>query len=493
MMGVTRANFYLSWIITQGIVGFLSALLVVLMSLSLFEYSNKFFIFLYFLFYAWSLIPYCLIVTALFSKASTAATWGSLFFIGTSFIRLAVSSFGVSKTTMFLSAFVPSIAFSQGFAVIAQLEANEVGVTLATVGSTVNGTTFGRVLGMYLLGTLLLTLVFLYLDRVMPSEYGQRLHPLFFLFPQWWRRGQHRYQTLGGASEEDVELGPLASASHVEPLSDEQASLVRGGKSISVRNLCKLYGNKVAIESLTVDVFVGQVTTLLGHNGAGKTTLLGILTGLLEASSGEGSVLGCDIGREMDKIRRSLGFCPQQNVLFPELTVLEHLMLFSRIKTGDTLKGSALREHCLKVATEIGLADKVATHSSKLSGGQKRKLCVGNAVVGDGDVILMDEPSSGMDPTARHNLWDYILRLRRNPRKLIILCTHYMEEAEAVSDRVVMLADGHVACAGSPLFLKRFYNVGYSLSVVAEPGFEELPENCRTVVRSAVPDAKEVI
>ncbi|KAL0339674.1 UNVERIFIED_CONTAM: ABC transporter A family member 1 [Sesamum radiatum] len=163
----------------------------------------------------------------------------------------------------------------------------------------------------------------------------------------------------------------------------------------------------------------------------------------------------------LDEIRQSLGVCPQYDILFPELTVKEHLEIFANIK--------GVNEDCLEnvateMAEEVGLADKLNTFVRALSGGMRRKLSLGIALIGNSKVIILDEPTSGMDPYSMRLTWQLIKRIKKG--RIILLTTHSMDEADALGDRIAIMANGSLKCCGSSFFLKQQYGVGYTLTLV---------------------------
>ncbi|KAJ8939521.1 hypothetical protein NQ314_011088, partial [Rhamnusium bicolor] len=196
-------------------------------------------------------------------------------------------------------------------------------------------------------------------------------------------------------------------------------------------------------------MYEGQITVLLGHNGAGKTTTMSMLTGMINPTSGTAKVNGYDIRTDMEEVRNSLGLCPQHNIIFDELTVSEHLYFFSKLKglSKDEIKAEIDKYRNSK--------------SSTLSGGMKRKLCVGMALCGNSKVVMLDEPTAGMDPSARRALWD-LLQCQKEGRTLL-LTTHFMDEADLLGDRIAIMAGGELKCCGSSFFLKKKYGAGYSL------------------------------
>ena len=166
---------------------------------------------------------------------------------------------------------------------------------------------------------------------------------------------------------------------------------------------------------------------------------MNVLTGMLSASGGSAIINGYDIENEMSSIRQSLGLCPQHNMLFSDLTVHEHLVFFSMLK-GTSMKDAKLQAH--EYIEQLDFIVKTNAKADTLSGGMKRKLHLGIALVGDSKVVMLDEPTSGMDPEARRYMWDLLIGLKKN--RTILLTTHFMEEADVLGDRVVIMSHGKV-------------------------------------------------
>jgi len=207
---------------------------------------------------------------------------------------------------------------------------------------------------------------------------------------------------------------------------------------LQLRNLVKVYDNGLkAVDNLSLSMYKDQIFALLGPNGAGKTSTISMITGLYEATNGTAEVFGINIFEEMDQIRETLGVCPQFNVLFDQLTPEEHFDIFCEFKGVPRNE----RSQQIKSMLEDVDLDKQSTLLSKnLSGGQKRKVNVGIALLGGSKIVLLDEPSSGLDPTARRRLWDMLKRHKQD--RIIILTTHFMEEADILGDRIAIMTKG---------------------------------------------------
>jgi ABC-2 type transport system ATP-binding protein len=210
---------------------------------------------------------------------------------------------------------------------------------------------------------------------------------------------------------------------------------------ISIRGLTKSYGDVEAVRGIDLEVRAGEVFAFLGPNGAGKTTTVEILEGYRERSAGEVSVLGEDPERAGRSWRERIGIVLQSCRLDPYLTVTESLSLFAGYYSSPRPVG--------EVIEAIGLEGKAGTRTGKLSGGQQRRLDVGMALVGDPELLFLDEPTTGFDPSARRQAWEAIAGLRELG-KTVFLTTHYMDEAQHLADRVAIIAGGEVVARGTP-------------------------------------------
>ena len=217
--------------------------------------------------------------------------------------------------------------------------------------------------------------------------------------------------------------------------------------SIRVKNLTKVFPPNIrANDNLTFQVFKGEVFGVLGPNGAGKTTLIRQLTGQLRPTSGYINVLGIDVVKDPQAVKPFISVCPQETAIVEHLTVFEHLYYFARLK--GLRKQDALRE--VKEVMELFRLKEYGNRLvSGLSGGLKRRLIVAQAFIGDADIIFLDEPTTGLDPASRRDVWSVIQRFR-SEGKTIVLTTHYLEEAEKLCSRVMFLNKGKMVSIGTP-------------------------------------------
>ena len=210
---------------------------------------------------------------------------------------------------------------------------------------------------------------------------------------------------------------------------------------IKVKNLRKSYGSLRAVDGISFEVRPGEIYGLLGPNGAGKTTTIEMLVGLRTRDSGTVDILGYDPQVTPEKVKMDIGVQLQSPAVFPRLTVLELVELFASFYR-DPLPAD-------QVIEMVGLTDKKKAQSKKLSGGQMHRLAIALAIVSNGRIIFLDEPTTGLDPQARRNLWEVILELKKSG-KAVFLTTHYMDEAEKLCDWVAIVDQGRIIAEGHP-------------------------------------------
>ncbi|GAA4899746.1 lipooligosaccharide transport system ATP-binding protein [Stackebrandtia albiflava] len=215
---------------------------------------------------------------------------------------------------------------------------------------------------------------------------------------------------------------------------------------ISARNLVKRYGDATAVAGVDLTVSRGEAFGFLGPNGAGKSTTMRMIGCVSEPTSGELKVLGMDTVTEGDRIRARLGVVPQEDTLDTELTVFENLVIYARY---FGIKYGVARERARELLEFVRLSDRADKLVESLSGGMKRRLTIARALVNEPDVIMLDEPTTGLDPQARHLVWERLFQLKQRGIT-IILTTHYMDEAEQLCDRLVIMDGGRIASEGSP-------------------------------------------
>jgi ABC-2 type transport system ATP-binding protein len=210
---------------------------------------------------------------------------------------------------------------------------------------------------------------------------------------------------------------------------------------ISVKNLVKNYGNFQAVKAISFDVFKGEIFGLLGPNGAGKSTTLEIIETLRTKTSGKVTVAGFDLDSQPNEIKKMIGVQLQTSGFYPNLNLKELIHLFSGLYNREV--------EPLELLRMVNLEDKAKNKYKQLSGGQKQRFSIATTLINDPSLIFLDEPTTGLDPQARRNLWDLIKDIR-GKGTTVILTTHYMDEAEALCDRVAIIDSGNIIALDSP-------------------------------------------
>ncbi|HVE96711.1 MAG TPA: ABC transporter ATP-binding protein, partial [Pseudonocardiaceae bacterium] len=235
---------------------------------------------------------------------------------------------------------------------------------------------------------------------------------------------------------------------------------------VQTRGLRKRFGSVEAVRGIDVDVWPGETFGFLGLNGAGKSSTMRMIACVSSRSAGELQVLGMDPDTEGPTIRARLGVVPQQDNLDIELSVQENLQVYGRY---FGMSRAAVRTKAAELLDFIQLTDRAADPVEPLSGGMKRRLTIARSLINDPELMLLDEPTTGLDPQARHLLWERLFRLKQQGVTLIIT-THYMDEAERLCDRLVVMSGGLIVAEGSPGELIARYSTREVLELRFRPG-----------------------
>jgi len=237
-----------------------------------------------------------------------------------------------------------------------------------------------------------------------------------------------------------------------------------GEPVIEALNLRKTFGDLVAVDGLSFRVESGECFGILGPNGAGKTSTIRMIYGFSPMTAGELKVFGMDIRRRYRQIKSRIGVCQQENNLDPDLTVIQNLEVFAAF---FNIPRREARQRALDLLAFMSLENRKETRAMELSGGMMRRLVIARALINNPDLLILDEPTTGLDPQSRHQVWERLEGLRARGLS-ILLTTHYMDEAARLCDRLIIMDQGKLLVAGSPRDLvKRF--AGLHVVEVAEP------------------------
>ncbi|XP_068511598.1 ATP-binding cassette sub-family A member 9-like isoform X1 [Anas acuta] len=331
------------------------------------------------------------------------------------------------------------------------------------------------------LDSVLYLLLAIYFDKVLPGKYGVPYPPAFFLRPSYWLQRGSRGAGLRAGSKGSHQPVPGCDTEPMPPGFE-------GKDAIRLNNIKKVYKKKdkktEALRGLSLSIYEGQITALLGHSGSGKTALLNLLSGFAKPSAGSATIYNYKVSevQDMEGIQAMVGICPQFNLHFETLTVKENLRLFAHIKG---IQWKETEQEVQKVLVQLDLTGLQDIHADALSGRQKRKLSLAIAILGNPQVLLLDEPTAGLDPCSRHHVWS--LLKERQPGRVILFTTQSMDEADTHADRKAFLSNGRLKCVGSSLYLKRKWGIGYHLRMRINDACD--PEVASSLVRQYIPDA----
>ncbi|XP_057686552.1 phospholipid-transporting ATPase ABCA1-like [Corythoichthys intestinalis] len=475
MNGLKTGTLWLGWFIS-GLVPFLLSILFIFILCKVFTImpsSNGMVIFIFLMAFASATIMQCFLISTFFSNANRAAACGGLLYFCLSFAYIPFMSWqNIPSTTKFLASFLSHVALGFGLRHIINYNQIGDGVQWSSLQSS-DGDPYNLLTCVVMLyvDAFSYATVAWYIDAVFPGEYGVP-KPWNFIFNiNYWRRFPLK---------NDMPVPTVLKLHNKDCIEADPTNLVL---CVSICDLVKIYkkGGKMAVNHLDLKFYEGQITSLLGQNGAGKTTIMSVLIGLFSPTSGTVYIQGMDIRKDIDIIRRTLGFCPQHNVLFDNMTVQDHVWFYGRLRGMSEKEVKAGLNSWLK---DVGLLHKRHVQTKLLSGGMKRKLSVAIAFIGASKVIVLDEPTAGIDPHSRQGIWDILLKYRKG--RTIILATHYMDEAELLADRIAIISQGRLCCCGSLLFLKSKLGVDFTVTLVKEYPILKLELGCFSTNQSNI-------
>lgn len=433
------------------------------------------------LFLGWGLnqISFGFMLTTFFSKARTATIICYLLVIFGILISNVVNAAAYSDSEANSGYLIwPAFAFYRAIYLIGTNCADNLCPQTKDMGT---GSEYSTILIILYLEAIVFTILTGYLDEVLPKEFGVRRSPWFPITEliKKFDKKKHHYERIDKVTISEFEDEDVAQERKlVESLTAEDVDKY----PVIVQRLHKRYDDKVAIEDLCLALPKNETFALLGPNGAGKTTTISILTGLFMPTSGSAYVDGFDIREEMDLIHQVIGICPQFDILWDTLTCFETILFYCRLK-GIPIKNE--KEVAMHSLQQVQLDNAADLQVNELSGGMKRRLSIAISLVGNPSVIFLDEPTTGLDPETRRQLWNVLLEVKKN--KCVILTTHSMEEADILCTRVGIMSLGALRCLGTNIHLKNKFGEGYTLKVNFSPDDEQ---TVIQFIQSILPRAK---
>ncbi|KAI3970659.1 hypothetical protein MKX01_024306 [Papaver californicum] len=500
-MGLYETAYWLSWLTWETVTTFISSLFTVLFGM-MFQFDfflNNNFGVLFFVFFLFqiNMVGLAFLISTFISKASSATTVGfSIFIVG--FLTQLVTTFGFPYTdsTSMIYRIVWSF-FSPNLLAKALKTLGDATATSDDSGISWSGRaqcpvtetdcviTIADIYTWFVATFFLWFLLALYFDNIIPNASGVRKSCFYFLNPGYWTGRGGGKVSEGGICSCTGAIPPLEDTDPDDEDVREEESIVKqqmaeGGNypniAVQIRGLAKTYPGTLdmgfckckrtspyhAVKGLWVNFAKDQLFCLLGPNGAGKTTAIYCLTGNTPVTGGDALIYGFSVRSSvgMSNIRRLIGVCPQFDILWEELSGEEHLHLFASIKG---LPPATIKSVVDKSLAEVKLANAAKVRAGSCSGGMKRRLSVAIALIGDPKLVILDEPTTGMDPITRRHVWDIIENAKKG--RAIVLTTHSMEEADILGDRIAIMAKGKLRCIGTSIRLKSRFGTGFIANV----------------------------
>ncbi|CAK9158689.1 unnamed protein product [Ilex paraguariensis] len=511
MMGLYDTAYWLSWLTWEGVITLLSSLLIVLFGMMFqfdFFLNNEFpVVFLLFFLFQFNMIGLAFMLSAFISKSTSSTTVGfSIFIIG--FLTQLVTTFGfpyndsIAAPFRIVWSFFPPNLLAEALQLLsgATSSPDDPGVSWSRRAKCAPNDTECVItindIYIWLISTFCLWFILaIYFDNIIPNSAGVRKSVFYFLNPGYWTgKGGNKVQEGGICSC----ISSVPQFEHITPddedvLEEENTvkqqvseGVVDQDTAVQIRGLVKIYPGTTkigcckckrtspyhAIKGLWVNFAKDQLFCLLGPNGAGKTTAINCLTGITPVTGGDALIYGDSIRNSvgMSNIRRKIGVCPQFDILWDALSGQEHLHLFASIKG---LPPATIKAVGQKSLAEVRLTEAARMRAGSYSGGMKRRLSVAIALIGEPKLVILDEPTTGMDPITRRHVWDIIEDAKKG--RAIILTTHSMEEADILSDRIGIMAKGRLRCIGTSIRLKSQFGTGFIANISFSEGTNGTP------------------
>ena len=468
IMGLTDGIYFLSYFIQYTVISFIDS--AINAYIFLFLFTRIPYLVFFFIFFLFSLNVFALsyFFQSFIDKAKESLILSMLLYFVMFFLSLLVVNDDASYNMKIGLSVFPPVTIYLGIILLGKFESHFRTFYLKDILYVF--TNYSVLIMFIMLISDLLIYFFLgyYLQNILPHDFGVR-KPWYFIFtPSFWGCKKNKKNNINfnnnSKNDDGLILGNNQEDNDNFQSEEIYKEMIDPKDALRIRGLVKRFDDgKVAVNHVNLNFYKNEIFALLGHNGAGKTTMISMLTGLYEATEGEAMYDNMNVllPENVEIFREKIGICPQHDVLFNDLNIREHLDMFAVFKGVNS---GNVENEINKIIKDFQLEDVQYTIAKNLSAGQRRKLSIAISLIGGSEIIFLDEPSSGMDITSRRNLWEILKRQSDN--KIIILTTHYMEEASVLGKRIGIINLGQMKCIGTPLFLiekfGRFMNITLS-------------------------------
>ena len=448
--GITIIKYNLSWFIYFLSVHFVPLLLCSMITNFALFYHNNFFISIFFSLFLFEiqLFSYVFFITTFMHKDSSSGLMKSIYII-LSLLGNYILDPNVNYYLKILLLLFPNINLIANFNILLLIDNFEVGMNKKLFFTKNDSISLFNIIVIQIISIILMLSI-----AIITIMYKEGF--LTFCSSE---NEEEIGEKITIDSEDDKHLTQF-EINH-EEITEINKQLKKQKNYLNIKNVYKIFGDVKAVNNFNGEIFNNEIFCLLGHNGAGKTTLISMISGILEVDEGDIELNGISLIKNKKFLYENIGLCTQEDLYFKELTVKEHLIYMSELK-GKKANNIEIVD-LLNRLDLIEKADDIADH---LSGGQKRKLCIALALIGKSKLILLDEPTSGMDVIAKKNLWEFLKNYKDD--RILILTTHSLDEAEYLGDRIGIMNEGRYICSGTSSYLKSKYPCGFNINILID-------------------------
>ena len=447
--GISKFKYMLSWLFT-----FIALFLFSIIAFILFIYgeiNGHIYLFvLNLILFTLALYSVCVLFSTCIKTTKTGATAIKFYNFGSIFLGFAIILPKTLKGTKIVFAFIPQINFFMNyFATYCLGNFDKVTGDLSILRAA--KMSFIESFFMYIVDIIFYLGIAIFIQTYKDSGLS------FCLFIKSFFKNVSRNDGMSLVNQEEENKSLFEK--HFQELSLINKEKLEKDQCLKLVNVSKSFDELKAVNNFNGELFSDEIFCLLGHNGAGKSTTINMISGVFAPDEGDIFLDGKSLITNKEYLYENIGLCQQEDIFFDYLTVEEHLEYMCKIK-GSEVNHQEINE----LITKIELLPKKNALCSTLSGGQKRKLCIALALIGNSRIILLDEPTSGMDVMARRSLWEFLKNYKKN--RIILLTTHFLDEAEYLGDRIGIMTDGQYICCGSSSYLKSKYPCGFNINLL---------------------------
>ena len=448
--GISKFKYMLSWLFT-----FLALFLLSIIAFTLLiwgQANGHIYLFIIdLLLFTISLYSVCVLFTTCIKTVKTGATAIKFYNFGSIFLGFAIVLPKAMKSTKIIFGFIPQINFFMNYWST---------YCLGNFENITGDLIFLRAAKMSYFETIIMYVVdiifYLGLSTIIQSYKDSGL--TFCLYLKSFFKHVSRSENIPLVNQDGI-INQEKYEKHFQELSLINKQKLEQNQCLKLVNVSKSFDDVQAVKCFNGELFSDEIFCLLGHNGAGKSTTINMISGIFDPDEGDILLDGRSLVTDKKYLYQNIGLCQQEDIFFEHLTVEEHLRYMCEIK-GSQVNLQEIND----LIYRIDLAQKKDALCGTLSGGQKRKLCIALALIGNSRIILLDEPTSGMDVMARRSLWEFLKNYKAG--KIILLTTHFLDEAEYLGDRIGIMTDGEYLCCGTSSYLKSKYPCGFNINLI---------------------------